>query len=42
MTEGGSWRQALGADADNVRALGAMPLFRPAAPGSAELVEIWD
>jgi adenine/guanine phosphoribosyltransferase-like PRPP-binding protein len=42
MTEGGAWREALGADADNVRALGAMPLFRPAAPGSTELVEIWD
>jgi adenine phosphoribosyltransferase len=42
MTEGGSWRQALGADADNVCALGAMPLFRPAAPGSDDLVEVWD
>jgi adenine/guanine phosphoribosyltransferase-like PRPP-binding protein len=42
MTEGGAWREALGADADNVRALGAMPLFRPAAPGSTALVEIWD
>ncbi|HEY1827720.1 MAG TPA: phosphoribosyltransferase family protein [Acidimicrobiales bacterium] len=42
MTEGGAWRQALGADADNVRALGAMPLFHPAADGSGELVEDWD
>jgi adenine/guanine phosphoribosyltransferase-like PRPP-binding protein len=42
MTEGGGWRQALGADADKVRALGAMPLFRPAAPGSSELLEVWD
>jgi adenine/guanine phosphoribosyltransferase-like PRPP-binding protein len=42
MTEGSGWRSALGADADNVRALGSMPLFRPAAPGSDELVEVWD
>jgi adenine/guanine phosphoribosyltransferase-like PRPP-binding protein len=42
MTEGGGWRQALGADADKVRALGAMPLFRPTTPGGSELVEIWD
>ena len=42
MTEGGAWRAALGADADKVRALGAMPLFRPARPGSDELVEVWD
>jgi adenine/guanine phosphoribosyltransferase-like PRPP-binding protein len=42
MTEGSGWRQALGADADNVRALGSMPLFRPAADGSGELVENWD
>jgi adenine/guanine phosphoribosyltransferase-like PRPP-binding protein len=41
MTEGGSWRSALGADADKVRALGSMPLFRPAGPGSTELVEDW-
>jgi adenine phosphoribosyltransferase len=39
MTEGGGWRDALGADADNVRALGAMPLFRPTADG--ELEEDW-
>jgi adenine/guanine phosphoribosyltransferase-like PRPP-binding protein len=42
MTEGSGWRSALGADADNVRALGSMPLFRPAAKGSDELVEVWD
>jgi adenine/guanine phosphoribosyltransferase-like PRPP-binding protein len=42
MTEGSGWRTALGADADNVRALGSMPLFRPAAKGSDELVEVWD
>jgi len=41
MTEGGGWRSALGADADKVRALGSMPLFRPASPGSSELVEDW-
>jgi adenine phosphoribosyltransferase len=39
MTEGGGWRDALGADADNVRARGAMPLFRPTADG--ELEEDW-
>jgi adenine/guanine phosphoribosyltransferase-like PRPP-binding protein len=42
MTEGSGWRRALGADADNVRALGSMPLFRPTAKGSDELVEVWD
>jgi adenine/guanine phosphoribosyltransferase-like PRPP-binding protein len=42
MTEGGAWRAALGADADNVRALGAMPLFHPAPDGSGRLVEDWD
>jgi adenine/guanine phosphoribosyltransferase-like PRPP-binding protein len=41
MTEGSGWRQALGADADNVRSLGAMPLFRPATDGSGQLVEDW-
>jgi adenine/guanine phosphoribosyltransferase-like PRPP-binding protein len=41
MTEGSGWRKALGADADNVRSLGSMPLFRPAADGSGELVEDW-
>jgi adenine/guanine phosphoribosyltransferase-like PRPP-binding protein len=42
MTEGSGWRSALGADADNIRALGSMPLFRPAAKGTDELVEVWD
>jgi adenine/guanine phosphoribosyltransferase-like PRPP-binding protein len=41
MTEGGAWRTALGADADRVRTLGAMPLFRPADDGSDRLVEDW-
>jgi adenine/guanine phosphoribosyltransferase-like PRPP-binding protein len=40
MTEGGGWRRALGEDAALVRALGAMPLFRPDGAGS--LVEDWD
>jgi adenine phosphoribosyltransferase len=42
MTEGLGWRAALGADADLVRALGSIPLFRPAGDGSDELVEVWD
>lgn len=42
MTEGSGWRTALGADADNVRSLGSMPLFRPADDGSGDLVEVWD
>jgi adenine/guanine phosphoribosyltransferase-like PRPP-binding protein len=42
MTEGSGWRKALGADADMVRSLGSMPLFRPAADGRGELVEDWD
>jgi adenine/guanine phosphoribosyltransferase-like PRPP-binding protein len=41
MTEGSGWRTALGADADNVRALGSMPLFRPAGDGDGGLVEDW-
>jgi adenine phosphoribosyltransferase len=41
MTEGSGWRTALGADADNVRTLGSMPLFRPADNGRGELVEDW-
>jgi adenine phosphoribosyltransferase len=41
MTEGSGWRSALGADADMVRALGSMPLFRPADDGSGALVEFW-
>jgi adenine/guanine phosphoribosyltransferase-like PRPP-binding protein len=39
MTEGGGWRRALGGDADLVRTLGTMPLFRPDSSGS--LVEDW-
>jgi adenine phosphoribosyltransferase len=42
MTEGSLWRNALGADAEKVRALGSMPLFRPADDGSGALVEVWD
>ena len=40
MTEGGGWRQALGADAALVRSLGAMPLFHPDGVGG--LAEDWD
>jgi adenine phosphoribosyltransferase len=40
MTEGGSWKGALGDDAGLVRTLGAMPLFHPDGHGS--LVEDWD
>jgi adenine/guanine phosphoribosyltransferase-like PRPP-binding protein len=40
MTEGSGWRDALGADADNVRALGSMPLFRPSPEGNG-LIEDW-
>jgi adenine/guanine phosphoribosyltransferase-like PRPP-binding protein len=40
MTEGSGWRDALGADADNVRALGSMPLFRPSPEGDG-LIEDW-
>jgi adenine/guanine phosphoribosyltransferase-like PRPP-binding protein len=42
MTEASGWRAVLGADADNVRSLGSMPLFRPAQDGSGGLVEDWD
>jgi adenine/guanine phosphoribosyltransferase-like PRPP-binding protein len=42
MTEGSGWRAALGADADNVRSLGSMPLFRPAKDGRAGLEEDWE
>ena len=38
VTEGSGWRNTLGPDADNVRALGAMPVFRPSGQG---LVEDW-
>ena len=36
MTEGASWRSALGPDAANVRSLGSMPLFRPADDADGE------
>jgi len=39
MTEGSGWASALGADADMVRSLGSMPLFRPSDGGA--LVEDW-
>jgi adenine phosphoribosyltransferase len=42
MTEGTGWRRALGADADMVRALGSMPLFRPSDDGRGDLVEFWE
>jgi len=42
MTEGSGWRTALGPDADKVRALGSMPLFRPVDDGSGDLVEFWE
>jgi adenine/guanine phosphoribosyltransferase-like PRPP-binding protein len=42
MTEGGAWRGALGADADKVRSLGSMPLFRRGEAGGDELIEVWD
>jgi adenine/guanine phosphoribosyltransferase-like PRPP-binding protein len=43
MTEGSGWHEALGADADMVRSLGSMPLFRPAAGDGDDggLVEDW-
>ncbi len=41
MTEGSGWRQALGPDAANVRALGSMPVFRP-DPWGNDLREDWD
>jgi adenine/guanine phosphoribosyltransferase-like PRPP-binding protein len=39
LTEGEQWRRALAADAEMVRALGAIPLFRHRADGA--LVEDW-
>jgi adenine/guanine phosphoribosyltransferase-like PRPP-binding protein len=36
MTEGTAWRTALGPDAQIVRTLGSMPLFRPTADGGLE------
>ena len=38
VTEGSGWRTVLGPDAAKVRALGAMPVFRPSDQG---LVEDW-
>jgi adenine/guanine phosphoribosyltransferase-like PRPP-binding protein len=38
VTEGSGWRTALGPDADRVRALGSMPVFRNSDQG---LVEDW-
>ena len=39
VTEGSEWRDALGPDAARVRALGAIPIFRPRPDGS--LAEEW-
>jgi adenine/guanine phosphoribosyltransferase-like PRPP-binding protein len=39
LTEGQAWRRALGGDADMVRTLGAIPLFRHSPDG--RLVEDW-
>jgi adenine/guanine phosphoribosyltransferase-like PRPP-binding protein len=39
LTEGDQWRRALGADAELVRALGTIPLFRDGPDGG--LVEDW-
>ena len=39
LTEGAEWRKALGPDAELVRALGSIPLFRDGPNGS--LVEDW-
>ncbi|HEX3946374.1 MAG TPA: phosphoribosyltransferase family protein [Acidimicrobiales bacterium] len=39
LTEGSAWKASLGADAERVRALGAIPLFHPGPDGS--LVEDW-
>jgi adenine phosphoribosyltransferase len=39
LTEGSVWRDALGDDAQLVRALGSVPVFRP--DGSGGLVEDW-
>jgi adenine/guanine phosphoribosyltransferase-like PRPP-binding protein len=40
VTEAATWRQALGADADLVHALGALPLFR--MPSAGGFVEDWE
>ena len=39
VTEASLWREALGEDAQKVRALGSIPVFRP--DGSGGLVEDW-
>ncbi|MGH9021423.1 MAG: phosphoribosyltransferase family protein, partial [Acidimicrobiales bacterium] len=39
VTEGSRWRDALGEDAERVRALGSLPLLRP--DGAGGLVEDW-
>ncbi|HEY5245957.1 MAG TPA: phosphoribosyltransferase family protein [Acidimicrobiales bacterium] len=39
LAEGGEWRTRLGADADRVRTLGSIPLFRDGPDGT--LVEDW-
>jgi adenine/guanine phosphoribosyltransferase-like PRPP-binding protein len=39
VTEGSAWRKVLGADAELVRALGAIPLFRAGPDGT--LIEEW-
>lgn len=39
VTEASLWRSALGNDAEQVRALGSIPVFHP--DGSGELVEDW-
>ena len=40
VTEASLWREALGPDAQKVRALGSIPVFRP--DGSGGLVEDWN
>ena len=40
VTEAGLWREGLGEDAELVRTLGSIPVFRP--DGSGGLVEDWD
>jgi adenine phosphoribosyltransferase len=40
VTEGSGWREALGSEAERVRTLGAIPLFRRGTDGG--LIEDWD
>jgi adenine phosphoribosyltransferase len=40
VTEGSGWREALGPEAERVRTLGAIPLFRRGGDGG--LIEVWD